>query len=159
MTGHELDQLIDSALPGYCANPAPELEKRVLLRVQRRAPRWLPFAGAAAAAAALMCAPWFLDGRPEIAPPRLITSLASHPPLVRPAAPSPVRRTVARSAPLASYPLSPRENLLAEFAQAHPVLAGQVLAESPERMAGPLLIPPVAFTPIVIEPLGSPGGE
>ena len=155
MTDRELEQLIDSALPGYTAAPAPGLNQRVLRRVRRRPLRWWPLAAIAAAAAAAVV---MLPTRPSVAPVKIthLQAVAS-----APAPPLPVKRAtvVPKPIPIPSdrfqnTPLSLGERRLALFAHAAPALAEQILVDAAQRMSEPLSIAPIAIESLNTTPTG-----
>lgn len=158
MTGHELDQLIERALPGYVAEPEPGLKARVLQRVAPRRPlRWRLPVGLAAAAAVLLVVLLVVSlpqrsAAPAPTAPSPVAAVAPAPP----PPPRPAQRSVNPTlgkAVKTGTPLSRPERQLVEFVQSHPALAAQVLMEEPLRLKEPLKIEELASATLEIKPL------
>lgn len=145
MSERDLDQLLDSALPSYLAEPPVGLEHRVLRRARRF--RIWPSAIGLAAAAAIAVA-YFLPAADPVAPPPLVAVHAPRAPIVQVAAPPPAPKP--RPVHL---PMTRRERVLLQFAQSNPELVQQILVDAPKQMALDLSI-----EPLVVEPLNT-GGE
>jgi hypothetical protein len=146
---NDLDRLIDGALSNYAPEPAPGLEQRVLGRIHRTWP-WVPFAGIAAVAAAMVALVSMPEPEPLPPPPPFIANVAPVP-VVALVVVAPVVRP--RAAQSIGIPLSTQERRLEKFMQTYPELAQQLATDSAKESGQPAGVSPLELQPISIEPL------